>query len=797
MTIDLCPDWRFHLDDVQGGEAPGLDDSEWRELDLPHDWSVEHPVSQDNPTGSSGGWVRAGVGWYRRDIDDPRRSADERVWVEFDGAYMNASVWINGRFLGLRPYGYSGFGYDLTPHLSADGPNVLAVRVDNSRQPNSRWYTGSGIYRPVTLTVTGPVHVDRWGTYVTTPEVSADAAMVKVRTSVMNDASENREVTLATKLVAPDGSVAAEATSTAELPGLARTKLEQTLQVKAPSLWSPETPALYRAITRVLGRNDSNDELDVHETPIGIRSIRFDADEGFFVNEQPVKMRGVCEHHDAGCVGAAVPEGVWARRLVILKDMGCNAIRTSHNPPAPVFLDLCDRMGFLVIDEAFDEWIVGKKPHGYHQHFDDWAPRDLADMIRRDRNHPCVVLWSIGNEIREVGTPEGAQIVRMLKEICHQEDPTRPVTCGVCSMSNANESGFAEALDVVGYNGGGGSVFMYEEDHEKYPDRKMYASEVPHTWQTRGVYRTKSYMRVRDRDKNPHPRDVGMPVPDLTEEEVFTEFSDRYSSSYDNYGVRISARDSWRLTRDLPFVAGEFRWTGFDYLGETMGWPNRLWNFGIIDTCGFPKDTYHFCKSQWTDTPMIHLLPHWTWPGKEGVTIPVWCYTNCQEVELFLNGRSLGKRAMGPEMYLSWDVPYEPGELRAVGKVEGRDDGGNAECVVATAGEPAALGLTLDRESLAADGFDVVHATIRVLDASGNFVPTAGSEIELAVRGAGRLIGMDSGDPVCHEGYGGPARSAFHGMCLGIIQAGREAGEIEITATSGALSPAKATLPVR
>ena len=396
-TIDLCPDWRFHLDDVRGGEHPTLDDSSWRELDLPHDWSIEHPISEDNPTGSSGGWVRAGIGWYRRGFDDPRRSPDERVWVEFEGAYMNASVWINGRFLGLRPYGYSGFGYDLTPYLAPDGPNVLAVRVDNSRQPNSRWYTGSGIYRPVTLTVTGPVHVDRWGTYVTTPEVSADAATVKVRTSVVNEASENREVTLATKLVAPDGTVAAETTSTAALPGRARTKLEQTLDVKAPSLWSPETPTLYKVVTRILA---ADTEFDVHETTVGIRSIRFDADEGFFVNGKPVKMRGVCEHHDAGCVGAAVPEGVWARRLGILKDMGCNAIRTSHNPPAPVFLDLCDRIGFLVIDEAFDEWVVGKKPHGYHQHFDEWAARDLADMMRRDRNHPCVVLWSIGNEIR-------------------------------------------------------------------------------------------------------------------------------------------------------------------------------------------------------------------------------------------------------------------------------------------------------------------------------------------------------------------------------------------------------------
>ncbi len=613
------------------------------------------------------------------------------MWVDFGGVHMASDVWINGRHLGYRPNGYVSFRYDLTPHL-VEGANVLAVRVDNSRQPASRWYTGAGVYRRVTLIVAGPVHVDHWGTYVTTPEVTDDTATLNVRTWLRSLEDDSRELVLRTTIVSPGGEAVAEDASSAVLGAGARMEFDQTLEVAAPSLWSPETPSLYRVVTRVLS---GADVLDLHETRIGIRSIRFDADEGFFLNGRPLKLRGVNEHHDAGCVGAAVPEGVWARRLGILKNMGCNAIRTAHNPPAPVFLDMCDRMGFLVIDEAFDEWREPKKPHGYHRYFDEWAERDLADMVRRDRNHPSIVLWSIGNEIREKGTPEGVRILRMLKGICHREDPTRPVTCGCCDMQGANESGFADELDVTGYNGGGGSVFMYEEDHSRSPARKMIATEVPHTLQTRGVYRTGTFVRVRDKDRNPHPRDVGLAVPDLAEAEVFPEYDKRYCSSYDNCYVRISARDSWRLTRDSAFLAGEFRWSGFDYLGESPGWPAHLWNFGIVDTCGFPKDAYFFYRSQWTREPMVHLLPHWTWPGTEGVAIPVWCYTNCAGVELFLNGRSLGARTVGERMHVSWDVPYEPGELRAVGRAEGKD----VECAIATAGEPAALGVALDRES--------------------------------------------------------------------------------------------------
>ncbi len=474
--------------------------------------------------------------------------------------------------------------------------------------------------------------------------------------------------------------------------------------------------------------------IDELETNIGIRDFSFSADSGFYLNGESMKFKGVNNHSDLGALGAALNDRVLERRLEILKEMGCNAIRTAHNPPCEELLDMCDRMGFMVMDEAFDEWLEswpfggvkkpeGKAKYGYHLHFNEWAEKDLTELIGRDRNHPSVILWSVGNEIPDACFEIGTERLKKLMEVVRKLDPTRPITCGITHMHLANESGFASQLDVTGYNGGGGSCFMYEKDHETYPDRIFIATEVPHSFQTRGVYRTKSWYRGQN------PLGGIMKVPDLTEEELFPDVPRYYSSSYDNAMVRIGARDSWRRTRDFPYMCGEFRWTGFDYLGETMfGWPAKFWNFGIIDMCGFPKDTYYFYQSQWTEEPMVHILPHWNWPGMEGVKIPVVAYSNCESVELFLNGQSLGEKEMGDHMDLVWNVPYKPGVLKAQGR-----NGGDLvfEKEIYTAEKAAKIELLADRKVIHADGVDVVHIEVNILDDQDHFVPEASNEIRI------------------------------------------------------------------
>jgi len=778
-------DWRFALGDFPRAMRPDFDDSGWRALDVPHDWSIEATPSADNPAGAAGGFFPGGLGWYRKRIDVPADLGDRHVLIEFDGVYMNSEVWCNGHSCGTRPYGYSSFCYDLTPFVAAGEPACIAVRVDNSRQKNSRWYTGSGIYRHVWLTLAGPVRVDHWGTYVTTPEVSRDVAVVRCVAAVVNDGEEGCEVEVCQTLIDQDGERRATCAPTLlAMDGSegSRSNVEQVLTLTNPQLWSPDTPQLYTLRTEL--RRDGT-VIDSYETRCGIRSIRFDANEGFFLNGRSLKLRGVNEHHDAGCLGAAVPDDVIRRRFRILKAMGCNAIRVAHNPASPTFLDLCDEMGFLVVEDAFDEWRDGKTPFGYSLYWDDWWERDLTDMIRRDRNHPCIVMWSVGNEIKEVreGRPEGLPIMEALREVCRREDPARPMTCGCCAIRKTNAAGYGPLMDVVGYNGGGGSCFDYEKDHAAYPGRVMFASEVPHTLQTRGVYRTRTW--YRDLARNPDVERLDMPH--LTEEELFTGFDEHYQSSYDNAMVRISSIDSWRLTRSLPFLCGEFRWTGFDYLGECYGWPAKSWNFGVIDLCGFPKDTYYFYQSQWTDAPMVHILPHWTWPGLEGRTIPVVCYTNCERVELFLDGESLGSQTMGEALCLRWDVVYRPGTLRAVGYRGGREA---ASCAHETASAPAALRLECDAPALAVGRGGVAHVTVAVVDERGRFVPHADNDVVFKVEGPARVIGLENGDPLDTTNYKLNHRRVFNGMALAIIQADADRGAITVSAHSKGLGSA-------
>jgi beta-galactosidase len=561
-------------------------------------------------------------------------------------------------------------------------------------------------------------------------------------------------------------------------------KLELTSEVvvEHPKLWNPEHPHLYTVETTV---SVEGTIVDVCDTRCGIRSIRFDPDEGFFLNEEPVKLRGVNEHHDAGCLGAAVPDDVLRRRLAILKAMGCNAIRIAHNPASPVFLDLCDEMGFMVVEDAFDEWKAGKTEYGYHLYWDEWWDRDLSDMILRDRNHPSIILWSVGNEIIEVreGMSEGLPIMAAMRDTCHRLDPTRPMTCGCCAIRKTNAAGYGPLMDVVGYNGGGGSCFDYEIDHAAYPDRIIFASEVPHTLQTRGVYRTRTWYR----DLATNPEVERIEVPHLTREEVFARFDEHYHSSYDNAMVRISAVDSWRLSRDLPFLCGEFRWSGFDYLGESHAWPAKSWNYGVIDLCGFPKDTYYFYQSQWTAEPMVHILPHWTWPGLEGVTIPIVCYTNCDEAELFLDDVSLGMQKTGSRMYLRWDVPYAPGVVRAVGY---RDGEIVADHVHATAGSASTVLLRSAQTQIRGDGTGVAHVEIVIVDEAANLVPHANPELAVEVGGPGFLAGLENGDPIDSSNYQSGRRNAFHGMALAMVQSKERRGTISVSVRADGLESA-------
>ncbi len=833
--------WRFLLGDDPAAKDPGFEDADWRVLDVPHDWSIEATPQQDAPAEAGGGFFPGGVGWYRKVVAIPADLGDRHVLLAFDGIYMNSEVWCNGTFCGKRPYGYSSFCYDLTSHVQPGTDAVLAVRVDNSHQKNSRWYSGSGIYRHVWLTWAAAIRIGHWGSFVTTPVVSRERASVACTLSLINESGKNAEIEVEASILAvppggedagsyregawcPAGKVgtplATEVETVTLAAGATATERRMELALREPRLWSPATPDLY--VVRVVLRRGA-EVIDVYDTRFGVRELQFDAQKGFFLNGSNMKLQGVNEHHDAGCLGAAVPDDVVRRRLQILKDMGCNAIRIAHNPASPTLLDLCDEKGFLVVEDAFDEWKDSKTTFGYGLYWDDWWEQDLVDMIRRDRNHPCIVLWSVGNEIKEVrqGRPEGLPMMRALRAVCHREDPTRLMTCGCCNARETLAAGYGPLMDVFGYNGGGGGCFDYEKDHATYPDMIMLATEHPHTLQTRGVYRTQSWYRdlARKRDAvrwYPSPRlgaeartllppdgdkqDQGvldlMHIPDLTSEERFTGFDAHYQSSYGNAIVRMSILDSWYRTRELPYFCGEFRWTGFDYIGECYGWPCKSWNFGIIDLCGFPKDAYYFCQSQWTREPMVHILPHWTWPGLEGKQIPVLCYTNCERVELFQDGVSLGVQPRNDTtMELRWDVTYRPGKLEAIGYVGRKGVVQTVHCCHETAGIACGLRLTCDEEQIRADGTGIAHVVVTVIDQAGRFVPSANEKVCVAVEGPGRLVGLENGDPLDRTNYKADHRSTFHGMLLAVIQAGEDPGTITVSAQAEGLEPARCQVP--
>ena len=773
-TYDFDFNWKFKLGDFPEASAMAYQDDDWRTLNVPHDWSIEGDYDRLNPAGMAGGFLPTGIGWYRKHFQWMPEWKGKKVSIEFDGVYCNSTVWINGTELGSRPNGYINFSYDLTAYLRK-GENVISVRVDHSQSPTGRWYTGSGIYRHVKLLVTGEVYVPRGGLFVTTPEINERSAEISTTLEVVNEREPINEAEISYSIWNKSGSQIFKTASTHALKA-GENQIQAGFSLANPDLWSPDHPYLYTLVVTIASRGRV---LDEYQSTFGVRSIHFSTENGFLLNGVKTILKGVCNHHDAGPVGAAVPNDVLYRRLRILKNMGCNAIRTSHNPFAPEFYAMCDSMGFLVMNEAFDGWETEKAKFDYGHYFEDWWDKDLEAFVKRDRNHPSVIIWSIGNEVRGYTDKTQKRLVDFVKAL----DPTRPVTQG---------RGYrGPAIDLAGFNGHGEYKDALKHFHEKHPTKPIIGTEITHGMQTRGVYRTKTQYRRRD---NPAPWEKGKPfgtiadrvyqVDDLTEEEVFKGIDPFYHSSYDNSIVRMGIRDYWKVTKDLTYFLGAFRWTGFDYLGESFGWPARTMSFGVIDLAGFPTDNYYLYQSIWSDEPMVHLLPHWTHPGKEGVKIPVVVYTNCGSAELFLNGKSLGEKPMTDDLQMVWMVPYAPGELKVVAKTDGDPV---ATKIYQTAGDPYSMVIQVDRSTLLANHKDVVHAEISVIDKYGVEVPAANHLLTFDIEGPGKLIGVENGDILDLGPHKVNHRKAFHGKCLALVQATGDPGEIILTVNAEGL----------
>ena len=714
------------------------------------------------------------MGWYRLPFDvtafDPQTQC---ATLLFDGAMSEARVYVNGKEACFWPNGYNAFHCDITELLHRDGRNnLLAVRLEN-RPQSSRWYPGAGLYRNVRLIVTKRIHIPVWGTYVTTPKVTDSVATVCLRSEIAE--ADGRNIGLQTEITDSEGRVVAS--DSWEGPLKAGETVTQYLTVKDPQLWSPETPRLYTATTHVLA--DGN-PTDTYTTRFGIRSIEYRLDGGFLLNGTSRKFQGVCNHHDLGPLGAAVNRAALRRQLTLLKEMGCDAIRTAHNMPATELAELCDEMGFMMMIEPFDEWDVAKCANGYHRFFAEWAEKDLVNMVRHFRNHPSVVMWSIGNEVPTQVTEGGCRTAAFLRDICHREDPTRPVTCGMDQIKTTLENGFAEELDITGINY---RTFHYQDVHEKLPNQLVLGSETSSTVSSRGVYK--------------------FPV----EPRANACYDDHQSSSYDvEYCSWSNIPDEdFALADDYPWTIGQFVWTGFDYLGEpspydTDAWPSHSSLFGIIDLAGIPKDRYYLYRSLWnTESPTLHLLPHWTWPGREGKVIPVFVYTNYPSAELFINGRSYGRREKNNSTLMNryrlmWmNAVYEPGEV----KVVAYDHKGNtvAEQSIRTAGAAARIELIPDRDTLSADGKDLSFIRVRVTDSEGNLCPTYNQLVKFSVEGAGNYRAAANGDATCLDPFHLPQMHAFSGELTAIVQADERPGTIRFTATAEGMEPA--TIEIR
>ena len=769
-------DWEF-----RNGHDTECTDG-WRQVSVPHDWAIRGPFSRDNDlqevavvqngetsksvkTGRTGGLPYVGTGAYRRvlKIDD---TSDRRFVLLFDGAMSEARVKVNGREVCFRPYGYAAFSCEITDALHK-GENKLVVLLENLPQ-SSRWYPGAGLYRNVRLLTLAPVHVPVWGVQITTPYVGRDYASVTVRTTI-DGAAHGSEVEIETTI--RDAAGAAVATKRDRRQLVEGRPFEQHLTVDSPELWSPETPALYTAESTVRAEGI---EVDRCTTRFGIRSTEVRADKGFFLNGERIQFKGVCLHHDLGPLGAAVNKAALRRQLALLKDMGCNAIRTSHNMPAEELAELCDEEGFMMMIEPFDEWDIAKCKNGYHRYFAEWAERDMVDMLHHYRNNPSVVMWSVGNEVPTQWDAEGYKLAAKMQAICHREDPTRPVTCGMDQVDAVLSNGFAASFDIPGLNY---RVNRYEEAYERLPQNVILGSETASTVSSRGTY----HFPVETAANRLH--------------------DDRQSSGYDVECCSWSnlPDDDFAACEDLPYVLGQFVWTGFDYLGEptpyhTDAWPNHSSMFGIIDLASLPKDRYWLYRSVWnTASPTLHLLPHWNWQGREGEITPVYVYTSYPSAELFLNGRSMGRREKcdSTTMHryrLMWnDVRYEAGELRVVAyDAEGREAD---ERTIRTAGKPHALRLTADRTTIDADGNDLAYITVSVVDKDGNPVPTDARTVNISVAGAGHFRAMANGDPTSLELFHEPHMHLFNGLLTAIVESDGRIGAMTVTATAKGVKP--------
>ncbi len=773
--VNFDNNWKFKLGDDSLAFQQIYEDEGWRTLNVPHDWSIEGEFSAVHPSTPEGGALPTGIGWYRKTFTLPQPVGDKLYFIDFDGVMSNSEVWINEHYLGKRPFGYNSFRYNLTPFLKfGEQENVLAVRVDNSAQPASRWYTGSGIYRHVWLHEKDPCHVDHWGTFVTTPKVENGMAEVQLTIQLSNQSEQAQQVKVTSKIYNSTGVLVAESSSDLELK-LNQSVVEQAFEVKNPKLWSPSNPNLYNIVTDV--RNNGK-LADRYETPLGIRTFQFTPDKGFFLNGKPLKIHGVNQHHDLGALGAAVNTRAMERQLEILKEMGCNAIRMAHNPPAPELLDLCDKKGFLVIDESFDEWAKTKAKKGYHLYWDEWHKRDLEDMILRDRNHPSIIAWSIGNEIREQFDSTGTTIARELAEIVRALDTTRYVTCALTEQDPAKNFIYQSgALDLLSFN------YKHKEylDFPKnYPGECMLASENMSALSTRGHY--------------DFPSDSVRIWPPA-HKQPFDGNDDFTASSFDNCIAYWGAthEDTWNLVKKNAFIPGMFIWAGFDYLGEPIPYPYpaRSSYLGIIDLAGFPKDVYYMYQSEWSDKDVLHVFPHWNW--EEGQEIDIWAYYNqADEVELFLNGESLGaKSKTDSTFHVMWRIPYKSGSLKAVSRKDGKV---MLEKEIKTAGEAAGLALLPDRKVIKADGTDLSFITVKIVDEDGTMAPNADNLVHFEVQGPGVIAGVDNGYQASEEPFKANYRKAFKGMCLVILQSNGESGEITLTATSEGLQPKTITI---